>query len=567
MQSSNVAKWLSEQLGGGKTQYRGKRGRGSSRSSVVRLCGILAVVAVGAYLTIKLMGVATSSSTPSVFTLAEDGETNVLGVREKGAIPSLRANKMLLNPEDSSADAGPFSLSAIRNSSEKPAEVLQGLWQQANLPTNSSDTTGPTAKTQHAQQGAVAQQAQQGSVAQQNRSDMLTEALKSKDAQTIEQALADSLTDSGLQSPTLQQGAHMTGSGNSTTSAAPAGRAGSSVPRLRPSAQHAGMLGIDQDDTRTDAGSGSVQPADKKKNWSSFLDDDNDKVATQTERVSTESLEGLTQTQAGNSIPQEQSWEGSGSLRDSSESDSTEAEPDATELSLRQRDSGYAEPKTRASQTGTTTQQTLTEQGSQQFQGATGLPQTGLAQSQRSVTQPQGESRSQLPDSGSRSMAEGLPADWDWQGYLRLNPDVATAVGTDAASAKLHWLTWGQAEKRPYKASMVADFQAGQAQTLQQQQHVSPQDEGSSNVRQRSDLASSATIQALESMSDDMPVIDGPQDLTFGDVAAQSLGQSDTDSRSAAAINAQLPDQSVRDPDHMGQLEGDLRQADLSMSM
>ena len=51
----------------------GKRGRGSSRSSVVRLCGILAVVAVGAYLTIKLMGVATSSSTPSVFTLAKDG--------------------------------------------------------------------------------------------------------------------------------------------------------------------------------------------------------------------------------------------------------------------------------------------------------------------------------------------------------------------------------------------------------------------------------------------------------------------------------------------------------------
>ena len=85
--------------------------------------------------------------------------------------------------------------------------------------------------------------------------------------------------------------------------------------------------------------------------------------------------------------------------------------------------------------------------------GATGLSQTGLAQSQRAVTQPQGESLSQLPESASRSVAEGLPADWDWEGYLRLNPDVATAVGTDAASAKLHWLTWGQAEKRPYKVS------------------------------------------------------------------------------------------------------------------
>ena len=85
--------------------------------------------------------------------------------------------------------------------------------------------------------------------------------------------------------------------------------------------------------------------------------------------------------------------------------------------------------------------------------GATSLSQTGLAQSQRAVTQPQGESLSQLSQSASRSVAEGLPADWDWEGYLRLNPDVATAVGTDAASAKLHWLTWGQAEKRPYKVS------------------------------------------------------------------------------------------------------------------
>lgn len=86
---------------------------------------------------------------------------------------------------------------------------------------------------------------------------MLTEALKSKDTQTIEQALADSLTDNGVQSPTLQQQANMTGSGNSTLSAT-RGRAGDSVLRERPSAQHAGMLGIDQDDTRSDAGSGEL---------------------------------------------------------------------------------------------------------------------------------------------------------------------------------------------------------------------------------------------------------------------------------------------------------------------
>lgn len=246
---------------------------------------------------------------------------------------------------------------------------------------------------------------------------------------------------------------------------------------------------------------GSVQPADKKKNWSSFLDDDNGKAAqttsSQSQRVSSASLEGLTQSQAGDVMTQDHiqdQLKGSGSLRDSSESDSSE--PDATELSLRQRASGYAEPKTKAAQTGTTTQQSLTEQRSQQTRslsstaalphpadmpysasslsnsamgvssvgvseanfpstnaGVTGLSQTGLSQSQRAVTQPQGESLSQLPESASRSVAEGLPADWDWEGYLRLNPDVATAVGTDAASAKLHWLTWGQAEKRPYKVS------------------------------------------------------------------------------------------------------------------
>lgn len=84
---------------------------------------------------------------------------------------------------------------------------------------------------------------------------MLTEALKSKDAQTIEQALADSLTDNGVQSPALQLQANMSESSNSTVSAA-AGGTSNSVLRQRPSAQHAGMLGIDKDETRTDAGSG-----------------------------------------------------------------------------------------------------------------------------------------------------------------------------------------------------------------------------------------------------------------------------------------------------------------------
>lgn len=64
-----------------------------------------------------------------------------------------------------------------------------------------------------------------------------------------------------------------------------------------------------------------------------------------------------------------------------------------------------------------------------------------------------------------------------------------------------------------------------------------------------------------------MPVIDGPDDITFGDLAAQSLSQSDTDSRSVAATNSQQLDQSARDPDYTGQLGSEVRQADLSMRM
>ena len=99
------------------------------------------------------------------------------------------------------------------------------------------------------------QQAQQGSVVQQNRSNTLTEALKSKDASAIEQALADSLTDGGLQSSTSQQQAISSESSNSTSSAA-VGHASDGALQKQPRNSFAGMLGMDKDDTPTDANTG-----------------------------------------------------------------------------------------------------------------------------------------------------------------------------------------------------------------------------------------------------------------------------------------------------------------------
>lgn len=58
--------------------------------------------------------------------------------------------------------------------------------------------------------------------------------------------------------------------------------------------------------------------------------------------------------------------------------------------------------------------------------------------------------------SGQQQVAQdGLPVDWDWQTYLALNPDVDIGEGHSEAAAILHWRVWGQAEKRPYKASML----------------------------------------------------------------------------------------------------------------
>ncbi len=110
------------------------------------------------------------------------------------------------------------------------------------------------------------QQAQQGSSAQSNRSGALTDALKSKDAKTIEQALADSLTDSDSKSSSSSSsssaGQLSSAMSNSTSSASlgavkqAVSNATEAVGQMLPGVRSAGMLGGGANKTQADAGAG-----------------------------------------------------------------------------------------------------------------------------------------------------------------------------------------------------------------------------------------------------------------------------------------------------------------------
>ncbi len=111
------------------------------------------------------------------------------------------------------------------------------------------------------------QQAQQGSNAQSNHSGALTDALKSKDAKTIEQALADSLTDSDSKSSSSSSSSSSAGQlssamSNSTSSASlgavkqAVSNATEAVGQMLPGVRSAGMLGGGANKTQADAGAG-----------------------------------------------------------------------------------------------------------------------------------------------------------------------------------------------------------------------------------------------------------------------------------------------------------------------
>ena len=92
--------------------------------------------------------------------------------------------------------------------------------------------------------------------------------------------------------------------------------------------------------------------------------------------------------------------------------------------------------------TGDTTPQSQTESG----RSPAGLSQS-LGSSDKSA---------QLSQTGARPSSQGMPDDWDWETYLKLNPDVAKAVGRDANSARQHWQEWGRREERRYKVVSTA---------------------------------------------------------------------------------------------------------------
>ena len=111
------------------------------------------------------------------------------------------------------------------------------------------------------------QQAQQGSNAQSNRSGALTDALKSKDAKTIEQALADSLTDSDSKSSSSSSsysGQLSSAISNSTSSASLGAvkqafsNATEAVGQMLPGVRSAGMLGGGANKTQAEAGAGGL---------------------------------------------------------------------------------------------------------------------------------------------------------------------------------------------------------------------------------------------------------------------------------------------------------------------
>ncbi len=248
----------------------------------------------------------------------------------------------------------------------------------------------------------------------------------------------------------------------------------------------------------------SQQLLKEKKGWSSLLDDGVSTAQNKTslpQGIADASRGGLAQSQAvadasqtahtqsrgGDAMSQQQlrdQFKGLGSLRDESSS---------------QQSSGVIQPETNkqtVTQQGIA-QQGLTQQGSDQTEQGITLPQTATSGSANQLDMPYSGSDLAQSDLGLSSadtsegtlasattqtdssqteakqsqtdateslgtktwelespeslQAQGLPEDWYWVTYLQMNQDVASAVGRDAASAKMHYQKWGKEEGRPYK--------------------------------------------------------------------------------------------------------------------
>lgn len=555
----------------------------------MRLCGILAVVLVGAYLSVKIMGVLMGGSSTAA------DESAVSGEQGKGLGSSLRANKMLLTGTDSTQPGSNLESlkTAVTSPAKKPGPALHGLWEpnSANLTqaVGNPAVTGTTTKPQ---------QAQQGSNAQLNRSGTLTDALKSKDANTIEQALADSLTDSDSHS---SSSGRLSSAISNMTSSASLGviqqafsNATEAVGEMLPGNRSAGMLVGAANQTQADAGAASQQLTKDKKGWSSFLDDGASTSQNKTslpQGIADASRGGLAQSQAmanasqsaltksqtmpdasqtahtqpwgGDAMSQEQlrdQFKSLGSLTNeySSQQSSNVIQPETNKQAMTQQgitQQGLTQGSNQTEQ-GITLSQTDTSglanrldmpySGNDLAQADHGLSsanasegtlasttlqtdssQNLASQSQTGSTQSLGTATWEL-ESPESLQAQGLPEDWYWVTYLQMNQDVAAAVGRDAASAKLHYLKWGKEEGRPYKVSMLADWRSRQG-SLQEL----------AKARQEAAAAASSSSKAVEVTSDDMPVLlaskTAADDSTFGNLAADSLSQSDPDVHAAAA--------------------------------
>lgn len=430
------------------------------------LFGILALVLILAVFGMKIKNMVTDTSldhAPGFQPTSEErGTQTALEVGQK-----IRGSKMLL--------AG--------HGATQPSIVSTAV------PATKQMLAGDDVKTQQARQAQQAKQAQQVPTAQQVHIDTLTGDLALSQAQTVEHALADSLTDSSLQSETYQQASIYSGTGNSSASSQAANGTAKAELRNQPSMHYSGMLGVEDNETYMDSGSGSDQlpHIERKKNWASFLDDN------------------TTSTLNSNSY-----------------------DPSQADLDV--------------SQTGTD------------------VSKSELGEAQAGFSKSLGRTTSLSP-LRFESLPQNLPEDWDWESYLRLNPDVATAVGSDAESASLHWQQWGHIEKRPYKASMIgAGFKSGQDETFQQQLALPDEAEGQAAATQQAGSSLSSS-QALGSTSDDMPVLSASssssQGTSFGNLAAQNLGQSGSASEdsvvrsdsdySATTNNMQGQDHSIKD--------------------
>lgn len=554
----------------------------------MRLCGILAVVLVGAYLSVKIMGVlmgGSSSTTSSTTSSTAAGGSAVSGEQGKAVGSSLRANKMLLTGTDSPLPGikGESLKAAVTSPAKRPGPALHGLWEpnRANFTQAIGDPaiTGTTAKPQ---------QAQQGSNAQSNRSGPLIDALKSKDAKSIEQALADSLTDSDSKSSSSSSSGQLSSAVSNRTSSASSGvihqafsNATEAVGQMLPSILSAEMLGGGANKTQANAGEASQQLTRDKKGWSSLLDDGTSTSQNKTflPQGATDASQGTlnqsqtmpdasqtahTQSRGGDAMSQEQlrdQFKGLGSLRDEfpSQQSSGVTQPETnkqaltqqgvTQQGLTQQGSNQTEQGITLSQTGTSglaNRLDLPHSGNDLAQADLGLSsadasedtlastttqtdssQNKASQSQTGSTESLGTQTWEL-ESPESLQAQGLPGDWYWVTYLQMNQDVASAVGRDAASAKTHYQKWGKEEGRPYKVSMLADWRSRQG-SLQEL----------AKARQEAAAAASSSSKAMEATSDDMPVLPASKtaadDSTFGNLAAQSLSQSNPDVEAAAA--------------------------------